>query len=524
MTVFERVAEVAAERGAAERIRGAARNRFGANVDVLRLAMALFILPSALFATKMGPLAGVPILAGCALAYFVLWRATPQRSDALLASPIDWKLFCTCGAAALGLCLLGGEAHIFYPNKDWLIRDAVLSDIVSNGYPLLYHYEGQDYLLRAPLGVYLAPAFFGQLAGLRSAHWALLAQNSALLTTILYFVGLLARQRAYLVLLLVLGFSGLDIVPTAVESVLRRIDEGVWPPIDHIEWWNQLVQYSSHITQLFWAPNHALPGWQLGVLVLLYGRREIDLATMLAVLAPLMFWSPLAAVGVTPIVALYCLETPRRELLQARGLQAIASGLLFLPLAYFITRGAGENSHSLLMAIDGYPPLYIIFLAVEIPHALILAAAWSKVEVCDRRPLLVALLVLALLPMFEFGQGNDLAMRASITPLFLLAFAFARLVAASLPLRRNWQSAGIATIVTLAIPTPGLEIARAFTPTFAISDCNFLTSWRKVSPKTNSANYLAKPDQIPDWLVAPVGPVLSLEDRRCWPDHPILHR
>ena len=192
-------------------------------------------------------------------------------------------------------------------------------------------------------------------------------------------------------------------------------------------------------------------------------------------------------------------------------------------MAFFLTRDAGDNPHRLLLSLPNYGLLYGLFLLVEIPQGLLIACNWNRIERCDRRALAAALAVLLILPAFEFGHSNDLAMRASIPPLFLLAFAFARLCA-SLPQAKEKSALALAAgmIVFLGAATPGLEIARAFLPAYAISDCNFLTSWRKSAPRSNGANYLARIEAMPEWLVKPSAERQTLEDRRCWPDHPLL--
>jgi len=127
------------------------------------------------------------------------------------------------------------------------------------------------------------------------------------------------------------------------------------------------------------------------------------------------------------------------------------------------------------------------------------------------------------LPGFEFGHSNDLAMRASIPALFLLAFAFARVVAQlTHPFERSRLTIAALAIALLGTATPGLEIARSFLPAYAISDCNFLTTWRKSAPKSNGANYLAGVDSVPPWLLARAEQRVTIEDRRCWPEHPVL--
>jgi len=424
---------------------------------------------------------------------------------------------------ALALCLLGGETHLFHANADWLARDGVLRDLSKNFYPVVYRYLDQDYLLRAPLGMYMTPALVGRVFGLHAAHLALLVQNAALLAAILYLLARLARPHSILVVLLLAAFSGLDIVPALVMAASRWLQEGAWPHIGHIEWWAGYVQYSSHVTQLFWAPNHALPGWQIALLILLHARREIDFAALLASFAPLLFWAPLPMLGALPALAFLGLAQGPRHLASPRPLLALLSGLCFLPMAFFLTRDAGGNPHRLLLGLPDYGLLFGLFLIVELPQGLLLACNWDRIERCDRGPLAASLAVLLILPAFEFGHSNDLAMRASIPPLFLLAFAFARLCASMLQSKeRSGLALTAGMIVLLGAATPGLEIARAFLPAYAISDCNYLTTWRKSAPKSNGANYLSRLESMPDWLVPRSLERETIEDRRCWPDHPLL--
>jgi hypothetical protein len=57
---------------------------------------------------------------------------------------------------------------------------------------------------------------------------------------------------------------------------------------------------------------------------------------------------------------------------------------------------------------------------------------------------------------------------------------------------------------------------------FAISDCNLLTTWHDLLPDQWLANYFARADRRPAWLLtrSPTEAPATIEDRRCWPDHP----
>lgn len=490
---------------------GAAR---WSNLLLVRIASSLFILPNIILAMDFRAPAALVLSAGCALALALVWRRRGGEAPLLFAA-IDLRMLAACLAAAVALLLLAGEAHLFYTNWDWLIRDAVLSDLVRQGSPLFYRYEAEDYLLRAPLGMYLLPATVGHFAGLTAAHAALLAQNAILLALCLYFVAQLSKARNVAVfVLLVALFSGLDALP-------QLFQHGMGMP-DHLEWWNALFQYSSHVTQLFWVPNHALPGWWLAVLLLLFVRGEMDFAILLAAFVATLLWSPLVAVGAAPFLAIFGLRLGR-GLFAPRILAGALAGLCFTPVAIYLTVDAASVQHSWLIFADGFALTYALFIAVEIPHAGIVFAAWPKIEASDRVLIATAVALLLVIPFYLFGPSNDLAMRASIVPLFLLAFGFAK-VAASTPRDGKPFSAIISAIVILSAATPLLEVKRAFVePAFAIGDCDLLTSWKKIDGEVWPANYLARVAAVPPWLVGVNDARLTLEDRKCWPDHPRLN-
>lgn len=495
------------------------------NFHLLFLTALIFVLPNAIFAAALRPWSGAFVLAGCAGAGAVLWRG--RGANALLAAPVDLAQLAFSLSFGVALCMLGGEGHFFYATTDWLTRDAVLADLVENGLTVVYRYEEQDYLLRAPLGMYMIPALFGRAFGLYAAHMALLAQNSLIVGTVAYFAARLANVKKTPFLLILIGFSGLDIVPILLAEAVEMSKGADFMPFTHIEWWGEYyspvrLQYSSHITQLFWVPNHMAPGWWFALLSLLHVRREIDLAALLVSFAALLMWSPLAMMGAAPFVALFAIELLPRDLFSWRNLAAAAIGLCFLPIFFYLTTDAGAVPHELLLTRQGYALRYVLFLAVEIPQAAIVLYAWKKVEAADRRILALSLALLLLIPFYSVGVSNDFVMRVSIPPLFLLAFAFAR-IAVLTPRDGGMFATSISVIVILSAATPLLEIKQALRQNYAISDCNMLTSWHKGDPSVLPTNYWARTEKVSPWLMSTESaPRLTLEDRKCWPDHPFL--
>lgn len=485
----------------------------------------LFLLPNAIFATAFRPAPAAVVLLGCGVIASLLWRAPRMRG--ILAAPVDLATYGGCLGLGAAVCVLGGEGHFFYTPVDWLTRDAVLADLVKNGFTVLYRYDDQDYLLRAPLGMYLAPALVGRAFGLYAAHMALLAQNAFLVGAIAYFVALLADVRRVPMLIIFFAFSGLDIVPVLIAEAIELLNSQPFKPFVHIEWWGEYystirLQYSSHVTQLFWVPNHMAPGWWFAVLALLHARREVDLATLLVSFAAMALWSPLSMIGATPFLALFALASLPRALFAPRNFIAAGAGFCLIPIALYLTLDAAEVPHEFLPKRDGFWLRWLTFLAIETPQVAIVAYAWRKVAASDRRLLLLAFALLAVIPLYSVGTSNDFAMRASIPALFLLAFAFSR-VAVLTPRDNGPFATIIGVIVIVSFATPMLELKQAFRGSYAISDCNMLTNWGKGDVSALPTNYWARAEKAPAWLMtSAAAAALTIEDRKCWPDHPLL--
>jgi hypothetical protein len=496
-----------------------------ANIHLFLAAAFVFLLPNAVFALALRPAMAAIVLVGVGAIAALLWRA--PRAGTLLAAPTEIGAFSACLLAGVALCLLGGEGHFFYSTTDWITRDAVLSDLIKNGLTVLYRYEGQDYLLRAPLGMYMFPVVVGRVLGLYAAHMALLAQNSFITGTIAYFVAQIAGVRKGPFLFVLFAFSGMDIVPILIAEANEIFGHNAFLPFAHIEWWGEYfsairLQYSSHLTQIFWVPNHMAPGWWFATLTLLYMRAEVDLAVLLVSFAAMLLWSPLAMMGAAPFMLMFAIRELPRKIFAMRNFIAGAAGLCLVPIALYLTLDAASVPSEFLFKYDGFALRWATFLTIEIPQFAIIVYAWNKVAPPDRPLLLLAGAMLLAIPMFSVGASNDFVMRASIPPLFLLAYAFAR-IAVLTPRDNGAFATIISSIVIISLATPLLEVKGAFKPSYVISDCNMLTTWAKGDREILPTNYWARVEKVPSWLMSvAVATPLENETRVCWPDHPTL--
>jgi hypothetical protein len=372
--------------------------------------------------------------------------------------PGGWSLLLGVAAA---WSALGGAGHLFHANADWPVRDAVLRDLVAGAWPVAYvDGEGVEYLLRAPIGYYLPAALVGKLAGVGVADAALLGWTFA--GVVLFFAIAAAGDRRLGALLLLLAvlvlFSGMDLVGVVLTRGVAVLQFLL--PTDHIEWWAARFQYSAHSTQLFWVPNHAIPGW-IAAALLIRGAANPGFVRLLPLLVGLLpLWSPLTAIGFLPLAAVAFLQLAARRRARECIDPAVVAGAFIctLPVALYVTMGAGTiQSGGTHMA--GEPSwLYLANCAqfVLLEGGLL----WILLLVARRDPLLLAAgAVLWLLPLAAFGPGNDLAMRASIPALALLALrAREALADGAVPARLR---AGILAVLALGVPTAILEINRS---------------------------------------------------------------
>jgi hypothetical protein len=219
-------------------------------------------------------------------------------------------------------------------------------------------------------------------------------------------------------------FGGLDLI----GFPLMR---GTLPALgQHIEWWASFAQYSSNSTLMFWVPNHALPAW-LGLLLALRHWRTRELARMALMLAAaISLWSPLSAAGLVPFF-LAGLNW-RRDL---GAVLAVRAGLPFLALAALVARYITLDTQAIASgwSMDMFPnsrmfwSYYGTFCMLEF-GVIALLLAWLR---AFDLTVGVAVLVLAALPFYHLGGGNDLVMRSSIPALAVLAMAWVRPLAAS---------------------------------------------------------------------------------------------
>ncbi|WP_460989521.1 hypothetical protein [Sphingobium sp. TomTYG45] len=416
---------------------------------------------------------------------------------------------------ALVIFVLGGEGRFFYANYDWQVRDSLLRDLIVYPWPFAYKFDGPIELLRAPLGMYLLPAVAGKALGASEANLALLFQNSVLLALLLGLGSMLftSRRSRVRALVIIVFFSGMDVIGQWLHS---RILGQPFP--NHIEQW-ALIQYSSHITQAFWVPMHALSGWCGAILFLLWREKRITLGQMYVPVPFLMLMSPLGVMGTLPFAAYAGIVTLWRRELRVRDivLPGIAT-LLALPAILYL--GAGSSAVGLrFMSLP--PMLYVVFELLEVVPFLAGAAFIGRVSAGERGTLLLVAVCLLFLPWIQLGDGMDFTMRVSIPALAILSFQVARAFDRPAISSADHRAAAVLTgVLILGFVTGEFEIVRAIVNQIPPRvQCNMATSIYQipgVSKNSSRATYFTLLGALPGIIRPHPTSVIVPETKRCW--------
>jgi hypothetical protein len=442
----------------------------------------------------------VAALVAAAVVAVAIWRAD-------WAGTVSAGTLGVCLAVAVCLMVLGGEGRFVYATTDWQVRDAVLGDLGRFAWPFAYDQPGGAKILRAPLGMYLPPALVGKWAGSRAAELALLVQNSVLAAVVLALGSdMFTTRRAKLIGLGVfIGFSGMDVIG---QLLIRR------SPLLHLDGWAGM-QYSSHVTQAFWVPQHALAGWIFAVLYLLWIRRGVPAVAVFAVMPLLALLSPLALIGCVPFAAHVFVAAARRGALSAGDvLWPVLAGAVCLPGLLYLVSGSASVGAG---AAPVNWPLYVTFLALEVGgycYALWLTRAHMRF---GAPAAIITVVLLLVLPLVRIGESFDLTARASIPALAILAV----MMAAILTDDRPAADAGVRTrarrlilvVFVVGLATPLGEIARALVwPTSPGVQCSYIGVVPGGAP-----TYVAPLTSLP-WPIRPatVHLVRPVEPAQCW--------
>lgn len=386
------------------------------------------------------------------------------RANRLFAAPglapqaptFGWAQLLLLGVVALLLSGLSGMGGYGVQEGDYLKHNAVLKSLIEQPWPVMLTTDVGRFPLVYYTAWYLPAALLGKVAGWTAANHFLFAWGTVGLVLSMLWFCLLARRLNWLAIAVFVAFSGLDVVGAAFLKLLA-FDWAAfdWSHLDwgSLKWWDWEIRwwagpctwsYSSHLAQLFWVPQQALGGWIVtGMIVHLFWRGD-DAARrpMFFVTALSALWSPFVTLGLAPLLAADFLFDGRRFAKRVRAWLTVpnlcGAGLLGLTGLYYLARTRPipftDDPVSRFRFFStpewsGLAFLWRVLLFFLLEVGLLALLAWVVRPPATRRCrglLALGLVFLLLLPLFRYGRNNDLAMRASMPCLMVLALFLAK--------------------------------------------------------------------------------------------------
>jgi len=355
---------------------------------------------------------------------------------------------------------ISGVGGYGYQDTDWFKHNTILKDLIDRPWPVSYSIGGGEVPLVYYLAYYLPAALAGKLWGWQIAnHFLFIWSFLGLVLAFMWFMKL-NRRAALSALVMFILFSGLDVIgqwliTPAVAAI--RPEAGNYIRWDHIENWSIGWQYSSNITLLFWVPHQALAGWITAGLFGYVYFQDPERVNYLLYISLALLWSPFVALGLVPFCLADIIACKGQLLQRLRRYLTISNicglallmivGLFFSSKLYDISPLlTGEIPHGFRLSfakdsqakIIGIGLMLAFFLLEFGFYGILVFIANKKWKGRSRVLFMITILILLLLPLYSFGEANDLAMRASIPALFILAVYISRALhqkSLSIPIR-----------------------------------------------------------------------------------------
>lgn len=383
------------------------------------------------------------------------------------------------------VALIAGAGGWGFQDTDWLKHNAILRDLITASWPVIYEVDGHRVMLTYYTAYQLPAAAAGKVLGWQAANHLLFAYTAIGFFLSALWVWVLTGAGRWWVTVIFLAFSGLDVVGQIIAAVVREASLAAaaswlaehFGSLKHVEWWSGwgFAQFSSMASLMVWVPNQGISGWLLTSLILFDGKLDCLRKTGLLYLGLSTLWSPFVSIGLLPFVitiAVYRWRERRdvgpflREPVSLPNFAGIALALLVaIYLAgrfqdYELPMETGDvYQEGITLTFLRIPELflarYLCFILLEFAllHGLLywyMSNRHGPPFDALRRLLIVSSVVLVALPILNWGWNNEPAMRSSIPALFVTVLVTIYILCdeASSPRMRRIKYALIALLIT----------------------------------------------------------------------------
>lgn len=474
--------------------------------NLIRIGFLYLVIPFLIFSIGfLRPLVSIPLLVISLWIGKVVWDFTKEEAEIKVQA--RWHLLVGI-LLVIFWVLLSGVGGIAFQNFDFHGRNAIFRDLVNLNWPVHYSFaqNPKDFALVYYIGFWLPAAVIGKAFGWTAANIALFLWVGFGLYITTLLISQLTKLNLTKSILLMIFFSGMDIFGVIILSLTNPFYSypGLWPPIQHLEWWTNNFQLSSFTTQLFWVFNQAIPAWICTASIVSLKKQKL-IPIFLALCA---FFSPFPAIGLALISVVLVLEKSLIELSPdgfskpilefCRNLtqkirsfiswEIIIYSLVVFTISYLYFTANSSSGNGNLQNLNLYQILiFIIFAIVE---WLFLWLILLKGH--ERQPIrYIVAVILLLSPLVRIAGTDIFSSRATIPALILLLIWTGQALAEANTKKK---------IILIAIITIG-----AFTPIYEINRSLYRTvQWYFFTDKVQAASSI--PDNLLEEIKFPEHP------------------
>lgn len=353
---------------------------------------------------------GIP-LAGLLIAG--LWKSL-SGSWRLSLSLRLWVLL----IAALAWILLTPISGLWRFNSDFISRHIELLDMGRGGWPTYFtdYLNGDPPLFGYYLGWQIIPGLVGKWIGPAILSWAIPVYTwfGVGLIFVMFTRGLSNLRISLISIATLVLFSGMDVLEYILHVgplngsnlMLEQLHKNLaleWP--SHVPFLSIEAEYYSNSTALWWAPNHFVTAGLMS-LIIIGSRCQPRFAAISGLMITVcLFWSPIVAVGLSPLAATLIVRQGIRSFLKWPNL-LVAPPLVGLIALYLLSTDLSAYSGWLWQYYTSQTSMLADLLRLYLAEFALLAIVLWRMDRCIvKEPIFIACLaVLTVAPLYVFGS------------------------------------------------------------------------------------------------------------------------
>ena len=296
---------------------------------------------------------------------------------------------------------LSSIGEFSYQRKDSYVRVPLFHDLINYKWPLKYNISNNDIAFIYYLSWWLPICVISKIFNLSMniSNLLLLIYSIIGILLIVYEMNCYLKKNSYIGLILLILFSGLDILSLSFKNT----------ELIKIEWWTNLFQYTSNTSLLYYCFNQAIPIWLISILIL----RLKDNKSIFALFSLVFVYSPWSIYGLIPI-SIYIIIKNIKNIKELITIENIIQPLLILIIygSYYLTNN-GNVHYNIIFK----PIIYLVFILIEVGIYFIIIHHKHK-DYPYYYPVLIMLLLAPII--YSYPHGNNFTMRSTTIPLFFL--------------------------------------------------------------------------------------------------------